>query len=847
MTVYYQDDLVTLWHGDCMDVLATLPDASIDAVVTDPPYGLEFMSKEWDAPWKKTGDAAAKFRTPSEADQGTGLRERLRKSGPDAYRAGPGFQEWCEIWARECLRVLKPGGHLLAFGGTRTWHRLVCAVEDAGFEIRDSIAWIYAQGFAKSWNFSTQYSGEWCYCVGGKAVPFSHASDTDVLRRRSDIQSPTVPRGESEDAGLFPSVQRETARPGVGEARAQGPGSLVTRDVGPRSRDDARREEPGMEGRLVYRAGQGVSDDSQTRPPASEGERLRGRTSAGDGGGDRAAGPTARGSASHERGPCGQSTGESEAVPGPHVALDDGALPVGAVCARCGGLDPAYKGFGSALKPAFEPVVCARKPLVGTVAANVMAFGTGALNIDACRIDGGARPARSNEASASGLTGTGGAATYGSFAVRGSVAVGETTRGRWPTNVVLDGDQAAELDAQTGTRTSGSYSGARNADKFRDTYRAYAGTAGGDAHEGNTGPASRFFPVFHYEPKAPTFERPRDVDGAAHPTVKPLDLMRWLVRLVTPHGVSELVCLQCEQQTVHGVRPDVHPASAGADSLREGVPSVPSGKSTESAVHPVPDLRDDPGRWKGEEVLQHQVQGRVPKEAKDVQHLPSGISSPPPYPEDLFSHLLIGGGSATTEEMRNVPEAAPAEVEQIAMVLPPVRGEGKRIGETQGAITDYEGVCAPVRTGTPHVDGDGIPVGTSEGGGRDAGPLVDAGRDSASPQRGEDGQPAGEPGGAGQAGTRPIAEAAAQADCVPALRRDDRPVGSCPSCGSALVRVDRPGTVLDPFLGSGTTAEACVIEGFRCIGIERDATYLPLAVARLSKPIQPGLDFGDTA
>ena len=96
MNPYYKDDLITLHHGDCLEVLATLPEASVDAIVTDPPYALGFMGKTWDKQ--------------------------------------PDFQDWCRTWATECLRVLKPGGHMLAFGGARTWHRLACGVEDAGFD-----------------------------------------------------------------------------------------------------------------------------------------------------------------------------------------------------------------------------------------------------------------------------------------------------------------------------------------------------------------------------------------------------------------------------------------------------------------------------------------------------------------------------------------------------------------------------------------------------------------------------------------------------------------------------------------------------------------------------------------
>src|SRR5690625_2592963 len=112
MTIYYQDDKTTVYHGDCIDVMRNMPENSVDAIVTDPPYGLGFMGAKWDA-------------------------------------LPPG-----KDWAEECLRVLKPGGHLLAFGGTRTWHRLAVAIEDAGFEIRDSVMWLYGSGFPKSHDVS---------------------------------------------------------------------------------------------------------------------------------------------------------------------------------------------------------------------------------------------------------------------------------------------------------------------------------------------------------------------------------------------------------------------------------------------------------------------------------------------------------------------------------------------------------------------------------------------------------------------------------------------------------------------------------------------------------------------
>jgi hypothetical protein len=289
-------------HGDCIEEMRAMPDATIDAIVTDPPYGLGFMGKAWDD-------------------------------------LPPG-----EEWARECLRVLKPGGHLLAFGGSRTWHRLAVAVEDAGFEIRDSIAWLYGSGFPKSHNV----------------------------------------------------------------------------------------------GKALVKAG------------ADEAEQ--------------------------------------------------------------------WQGWGTALKPAFEPVVVGRKPLNGTVAANVLAHGTGALNIDGCRVPGEGTGTRPRSWNASMLGGCQTVEELRHLAAgdlqcpdprKGSARVvleylekwlasdggyQSNSAGRWPANVALDDTQAADL-----------------------------------------GDPARFFPTFKYQAKAPTGERPK-VDGVTHPTVKPLALMRWLVRLVTPPG-----------------------------------------------------------------------------------------------------------------------------------------------------------------------------------------------------------------------------------------------------------------------------------------------------------------------
>jgi site-specific DNA-methyltransferase (adenine-specific) len=366
MTVHYSDDDVILHHGDCLDVMAELPDQSVDAVVTDPPYGLDFMGKKWD-----TG--AVSFDTA--------------------------------IW-RHALRVLKPGGHLLAFGGTRTWHRLAAAIEDAGFEIRDSIAWLYGSGFPKSLDVS-------------KAIDKAAGTEREVIRPRSY---------ELTDGGGY-SGNLNTSRPRL--------------------------------------------ESCEITAPATDAAKQ-------------------------------------------------------------------WQGWGTALKPAFEPIVVARKPIRGTVAANVLAHGTGALNIDATRVAGdnpsigrrkgstnhlSTRPAREAEAE-------------GRIESRQSPEAFAADRpgellGRWPTNVVIDEHTAAGIDVHSGVTRDGT-AVQRNGGGQR-IFNQGDGLTRDDAGYGGGGGASRFFPTFRYEAKAPTSERP-STEGVAHPTVKPLDLMRWLVRLVTPPG-----------------------------------------------------------------------------------------------------------------------------------------------------------------------------------------------------------------------------------------------------------------------------------------------------------------------
>jgi len=394
----YQTDTITLYHGDSLIVLSELDDCSVDSIVTDPPYELGFMGKSWDA---------------------SGI----------AYNV--------DLWA-ECLRVLKPGGHLLAFGGTRTYHRMTVAIEDAGFEIRDSLHWVYGSGFPKSHNVS-------------KAIDKAAGAEREVIAHQ-DV-GPDIRGGNYENA----------------------------------------------EGRMI----------AEITVPTTDAAKQ-------------------------------------------------------------------WEGWGTALKPAHEPIVLARKPLVGTVAANVLEHGTGALNIDGCRVPG--EPWATVAPNAGGRSG----------GVMGKAALhpgGEAhVLGRWPANIIFDEEAGAELDAQSGIEKSG-IAVTRNGGGRKIFNAKNDGARVPDSGYSDTGGASRFF----YCPKASRAERDAGLDDISvaskrvtdyayqgrecttcgsrsnrngrwpdcdhdnwewvpkkaeahkggnprniHPTVKPIALMRWLVRLITP-------------------------------------------------------------------------------------------------------------------------------------------------------------------------------------------------------------------------------------------------------------------------------------------------------------------------
>jgi site-specific DNA-methyltransferase (adenine-specific) len=354
--------MADLHHGDCLEVMRTMPDCSFDAVVTDPPYGLSFMGKKWD------------YDVPSVA-----------------------------IWA-ECLRVLKPGGHLLAFAGTRTQHRMAVRIEDAGFEIRDMIAWVYGSGFPKS-------------------LDVSKAIDKAAGAERTERMKPKAGHENFVGRDNMKAMRNGTMSQAGGFAR------------------------PWMhDPEAVERA---HWDFAPATPEAQQ-----------------------------------------------------------------------WAGWGTALKPALEPITMARRPLDGTVAANVLEHGTGALNVDGCRVEG--MPPSVPQPSFNSPTGR----IYGMKAGEGRNGEMSQATGRWPANLIHDGsDEVVGLFPET---TSG---GGENAGA-----NMRKGLRGNDAPHRtlntvapSSGSAARFF----YTAKASRDDRD---DGNTHPTVKPTDLMRYLCRLVTPPG-----------------------------------------------------------------------------------------------------------------------------------------------------------------------------------------------------------------------------------------------------------------------------------------------------------------------
>jgi site-specific DNA-methyltransferase (adenine-specific) len=385
-----------VFAGDCREVLKTLPDNSVDSIVTDPPYELGFMGKKWD---------------------------------------NSGIAYDVTVWG-ECLRVLKPGGHLLAFGGSRTYHRLGVAIEDAGFEIRDTIAWISSKTFPKSLNVSKaidKNNGE-----VGRKLKFTRWMRTTGLKVS---EATRVLR----DAGLI-SENGTMAGHFFAESNAGQP-AIPTAELWSVLRPHC-GDVPAWVDELVARVEAEREVIGQRNVP--KGHAFAGPLYGGD-------------SSLHEVNETASATPEAK----------------------------QWEGWGTGLKQVVEPVVMARKPLEGTVAENTLRWGVGGINIDRSRIttsDTTGRPKYQSKGwkNTSGMTGS---------------TNNDWKKGRWPANVILDEVSAQTIDEQSGENPS------------------------------------RFF----YQAKASKRDRNEGMqDLNFHPTVKPTQLMRYLVKLVTPQGGTVL-------------------------------------------------------------------------------------------------------------------------------------------------------------------------------------------------------------------------------------------------------------------------------------------------------------------
>lgn len=521
-----------IFCGDCRDILPTLPRLA-DACICDPPYGLKFMGKGW--------------------DHGV--------PGPDFWKA--------------ILDACKPGAHLLAFGSTRTFHRLGCAIEDAGWELRDTLGWITGQGFPKSYNVG-------CKCRGG-ALPYVHEEETEPKAKREvysvrnkDVSPPLDSqewRGEVLQSGLPQQSSSELWATGSKPETSRSEQSSLER------RRDVLEKARELQADQVCAVSEGVSTDGaegRLHHGASSSNGPIAREASGKGG----SGP------SQEPQSAGQPTVEFGTVSEQRPS-QEGGVGENKICPKCGGLID-WSGWGTALKPAWEPIFLARKPLDGTVAENVQKYGTGALNIDACRVEGEAGSGvwgSSNENCQDGRTfnqspagkayrssrplrishgkDSPGKNTYGSNGPGGgSHAAGTTTVGRWPANLAHDGSQEVLAVFPQSGGGHWSYKQAKDGGLYKHGLKDMP-DAGSDTSSGS---AARFF----YCAKASKQDRDEGCEsmpavksgmsnGAQlhgegydkgqdiglnrviqrrnhHPTVKPTALMRYLVKLVSRPG-----------------------------------------------------------------------------------------------------------------------------------------------------------------------------------------------------------------------------------------------------------------------------------------------------------------------
>lgn len=466
----------TIIHGDCLEELKKLECNSIDAIVTDPPYGLSSMKPQ------QVADVLAAWVTGDTVSV-PAKRGGFMGKDWDSFVPPPA------VWA-ECMRVLKPGGHMVVFAGSRTQDLMGLSIRLAGFEIRDTLGWVYGSGFPKSMDVS-------------KAID----------KQRNDKQETLTVTARLSELASAAGISRKDVDSHMGTSDMGGwwLSTLPHRCVVPSVENWAKLRDfiPGAHelDAEVWR----LNGRKGTPGEAWEKREVIGRSSSG----------------------IGTAFGDGQWAQGKAEEFD--------VTAPASDAAKRWDGWGTALKPAIEPIILARKPLDGTVAQNVLAHGVGGLNIDACRVG------TYVNTTLSGIDryNQNYAAMDGSNRARLEGTVKNAPAGRFPANVLLDEHAAKEMDKQIGWSSSTSTVGVRRHGRSGGIMGDVGGVRDGRPEGHNdSGGASRFFPVFKYQAKAPKRERPvierEDGSKIQHPTVKPLALLEWLVTLITPPGGTVL-------------------------------------------------------------------------------------------------------------------------------------------------------------------------------------------------------------------------------------------------------------------------------------------------------------------
>lgn len=608
----------TLYNADCLDVMRSMPENSVDAIVTDPPYGLEFMGKDWDKfggdanGWKTGGGGFSKCGLGDRPTQwtsfGMGVSGKFGGANPTCktcggrlrgkkkcdcdepdwrvkgkptteghrtnnVKAAASYQAAMMAWATEAMRVAKPGAFLLAFGGTRTYHRLACAIEDAGWEIRDCInylhdgslpeaaffnslsddqrqaylelhhtastmGWCYGSGFPKS--LSIGKNPMFCQCSSGSDSPSHNASRRD--------REPCA--GLRTSSGPLVASETRCGSDGYGQTDLKPiQGSQFDCQASPRSDDAQSLSSQGSDQDAVPSQG---DVRKRTRSGESSSETLPG-SEPGDTQPECTIRPSMRDysppsfldehcvsspqSSSYQtsRSPndATERTDESKTSASSdagHIHNHNaGSYSSGSLCPHCSKPVNKWKPYGTALKPSVEPIIVAMKPCDGTFANNATKHGLAGINVDGCRVDLGEEQnpsiARYGSTPQQGNNGWEHKNRGGNFDEKTAASM---AKGRWPANLILDGSDEVVGLFPDGAKPKAGRTGIRGGNGFGMFDDVKSSQAIGTWPADSGGSAARFF----YCAKASKKER----NGSKHPTVKPLSLMRYLVRLVNPPG-----------------------------------------------------------------------------------------------------------------------------------------------------------------------------------------------------------------------------------------------------------------------------------------------------------------------